>query len=302
MSAAAAIQLSADNEDARGGGALRPFELRIHDRPFVHELGAAFVLPNEAVPLEVVGGDTRPHKIAAAAGELIAEGLNRWIWRAPTAAGLYPLTVTDSVGRHSTRVNAFVMVPASGAAGRRLNGYTIGQYPPRAVKNDVLYTPPEAFVEVTTENQGTALSPHFRLKDFLCKQAGSFPKYVVLREELIVKLEQLLRVVRMRGFDVDTLHLMSGYRTPSYNRAIGNVAYSMHLWGGAADVIADIDLNHDQRIDRRDAVMLAGLVDGLAHDGDSDVPRGGLGVYGATQAHGPFVHVDVRPATARWGD
>ena len=300
MSATAAIQSSVDNEDA-GSAVTPPFELRIHDRPLARELGAAFILPRETVPLEVVGGDTLPHSIAAAAGELIAEGLNRWIWRAPALAGLYPLTVTDSRGRHSTTVNAFVMVPASSAASR-LNGYTIGQYPPRAVKHDVLYAPPDAFVEVTTENQGAALSPHFRLKDFLCKQAGSFPKYVVLREELIVKLERLLRVVRLRGFDVDTLHLMSGYRTPSYNRAIGNVAYSMHLWGGAADVIADIDLNHDQRIDRRDAVMLAGLVDGLAHDGDSDAPRGGLGVYGATQAHGPFVHVDVRPATARWGD
>jgi uncharacterized protein YcbK (DUF882 family) len=122
----------------------------------------------------------------------------------------------------------------------------------------------------------------------------------VLREELIVKLEMLLRVVRRHGFDAGTLHLMSGYRTPSYNKAIGNVPYSMHLFGGAADVIADIDLNKDHRIDRQDAVALAGLLDEVEHDGNPDV-GGGVGIYNATQAHGPFVHVDVRPATARWG-
>lgn len=27
---------------------------------------------------------------------------------------------------------------------------------------------------------------------------------------------------------------------------------------------------------------------------------GGLGVYGSTSAHGPFVHVDVRGTRARW--
>jgi uncharacterized protein YcbK (DUF882 family) len=170
------------------------------------------------------------------------------------------------------------------------------------MKNRVVYAPPPGFIEVSRLNQETRLSPHFRLRDFLCKQPGGYPKYVVLREELLVKLEMLLQVVRRHGFDVSTLHLMSGYRTPSYNKAIGNVAYSMHLYGGAADVIADIDLNHDRRIDREDAVELARLVDELEHDGDPAVRRGGVGVYKATQAHGPFVHVDVRAVSARWGE
>jgi uncharacterized protein YcbK (DUF882 family) len=30
-------------------------------------------------------------------------------------------------------------------------------------------------------------------------------------------------------------------------------------------------------------------------------PRiGGLGIYGSTSAHGPFIHVDVRGTRARW--
>jgi len=28
---------------------------------------------------------------------------------------------------------------------------------------------------------------------------------------------------------------------------------------------------------------------------------GGVGIYHATSAHGPFVHIDVRGTRARWG-
>jgi hypothetical protein len=289
--------------DAQDIAATPSFDVRIRDRKWEWEIAAAFVSQGEAVPIEVVGRGNEKYRVVAASGKLSRDGTNRWVWHAPLAPGLYPLTVTDALGRRPTIVNAFVMVPATAITHGRLNGYMIGEYPPRAVmKNRVVYAPPEGFIEVTPLNQATHLSPHFRLQDFLCKQPGGYPKYVVLREALIVKLEMLLRVVRRHGFDVNTLHLMSGYRTPSYNKAIGNVPYSMHLFGGAADVIADIDLNHDHLIDRQDAVALAGLVDELEHDSDSDVARGGLGIYNATKAHGPFVHVDVRAASARWGE
>ena len=41
------------------------------------------------------------------------------------------------------------------------------------------------------------------------------------------------------GFHVDTLHVMSAYRTPYYNHAIGDVLYSMHQCGSAADIFID---------------------------------------------------------------
>jgi uncharacterized protein YcbK (DUF882 family) len=106
----------------------------------------------------------------------------------------------------------------------------------------------------------------------------------------------------LRGFDVRTLRVMSGYRTPTYNKAIGNVAYSMHLWGAAADVFVETDFNGDGRIDRHDAEVFAQLVDATDRErDDKPLPAGGLGAYGATAAHGPFVHIDVRPSHARWG-
>ena len=56
---------------------------------------------------------------------------------------------------------------------------------------------------------------------------------------------------------------MSAYRTPYYNHAIGDVKYSMHQWGSAADVYVDPDkknrmedLNRDGRVDIQDAKFL----------------------------------------------
>ena len=144
------------------------------------------------------------------------------------------------------------------------------------------------------------MSPHFRLKDFLCKEAGGYPKYVVVQEDLVLKLESILATLRTRGYAAPTLRLMSGYRTPAYNKAIGNVWYSMHLFGGAADIVVDTDLNRDGVIDRGDAVALSRLVNDAAAS-DEKQGSGGLGIYGATTAHGPFVHVDVRRGACALG-
>jgi hypothetical protein len=45
--------------------------------------------------------------------------------------------------------------------------------------------------------------------------------------------------VLWNGHNVDGLTIMSGYRTPFYNRAIGNVPNSRHVFGGAADFYID---------------------------------------------------------------
>jgi hypothetical protein len=153
------------------------------------------------------------------------------------------------------------------------------------------------------------VGPHFRLSQFLCKQDSGWPKYVVLQERLILKLEMILAAVNERGYETGSLTVMSGYRTPYYNRAIGNVQYSRHVWGGAADIYLDEsprdgsmdDLNRDGRIDFRDAAVLYEIIDNMY--GQSWYQRflGGLGRYRTTRKHGPFVHVDVRGFRARWG-
>jgi uncharacterized protein YcbK (DUF882 family) len=100
---------------------------------------------------------------------------------------------------------------------------------------------------------------------------------------------------------------MSGYRTPYYNKQLDDTKYSLHQWGRAADIFLDKDdngrmddFNKDGVISKDDAAALAGVLEGLAKTPELRSFIGGLGIYGPTSAHGPFVHVDTRPWKARW--
>ena len=153
------------------------------------------------------------------------------------------------------------------------------------------------------------MSPHFTLKQFLCKEDTSkqYPKYVLIKERLPLKLEAVLERVNELGFAVDTLHVMSAYRTPYYNHAIGDVTYSMHQWGSAADIYIDPlkndrmeDLNRDGRVDTEDSKFLYDHIEKMLDEPEHRRLQGGLGFYPGTPAHPPFVHVDVRGTPARW--
>ena len=233
----------------------------------------------------------------------------RWVWTAPGEPGVYPLVVRQRESGEQILLNGFVLVPASRVERERLNGYRIGAYPAKALRGLEIYKAPRGFVEVTPENSGTRLSPHFTFGQFVCKQQSGYPKYIVLRPRLLLKLEYLLRLVNEHGHDYESFVVMSGYRTPFYNAAIRDVAYSRHVYGGAADIFADEnprdgvmdDLNGDGVVDRRDAEWLYDLIDSRSTSKPYEPFVGGLGSYGSTDAHGPFVHVDVRGFKARWG-
>ena len=130
----------------------------------------------------------------------------------------------------------------------------------------------------------------------------------MLDGDLLLKLERLLRAVNEAGVRAPTFAVLSGFRTPAYNKAIGNTtSYSRHLYGDAADVFVDADgdgrmddLDGDGAVTRADAEWLAGVVEGLADQPWYAPLVGGLGIYGATPGHGPFVHVDTRGEPVRW--
>lgn len=240
--------------------------------------------------------------LTALPGERVTlQALDRtWVWTAPRTPGFYPIDVVSTDQRDSIRIQAFVLVPASRMKGEYLNGYRIGRYPDRALRGLTMYRPPAGFIEVTRANENTFVSPHFQLKQFICKQSGGYPKYIVLDEQLVQRLERLLTLANESGYRASTFHVMSGYRTPAYNRSLGNVAYSRHTFGSAADIFIDEngdgrmdDLNRDGRSDTRDAEVLYQLF-------DEAQGRDGMGKYPPTQAHGPFVHVDLRDRRARW--
>ncbi len=202
--------------------------------------------------------------------------------------------------------------PASDAQHGRIGLYYIGNWPSaRTTKGGaVSYAPPSGFIEVTPQNEDTRLSEHFRIRDFLTHdQPNVWPKYVVISLKLVDKLELVLADLKAHGVNTDGVHVMSGFRTPQYNKTGGDprgrAGLSRHMYGDAADIFIDnsgsgemSDLNHDGRIDINDARVILAAVDRVERAHPSLV--GGCGVYAANGAHGPFVHIDTRGYPARW--
>jgi uncharacterized protein YcbK (DUF882 family) len=223
--------------------------------------------------------------------------------------GLYSLP--DSILAHPFTFVA--LRPFTDKQRGRVGLYRLGFWPSergRSVSTDA-YENPDGFIEVTPENQDMQISEHFKLSDFLTHdQRDVWPKYLVLDEDLVDKLELVIAQLQDEGVPVRRMAIMSGFRTPWYNRHGGQVGgraeLSRHMYGDAADVYVDntgrgrmSDLNHDGRVDSRDARVILRAVEKV----EKEHPElaGGVGVYRATRSHGPFAHVDVRGWRARWG-
>lgn len=203
------------------------------------------------------------------------------------------------------------LVPFGEKQDGRVGVYRVGRWPAevRRPRTDA-YRAPVGFIEVTEQAQAVRVSTHFTLGQFLTKdQREVWPKMLLLDERLVDKLELILAELRLAGINAKRLEVLSGFRSPQYN-ARGNVAGrardSRHTYGDAADVYVDVngdgrmdDLNKDRRVDMRDAIWLSKVVERVEQRHPGLV--GGLGVYRATGAHGPFVHVDARGERARWG-
>ena len=203
----------------------------------------------------------------------------------------------------------FVLVPFAAKHGEYLNGYRLGQWPAEKWIMARNYFNPDGFVEVTPRNEGLPLSAHFTLGDFVMHdQSAVWPKYVVLEEKLIDKLELILQDLSAHGHPADHVVVLSGFRAPYYNElgeSEGMARASRHQFGDAADIIVDDnqdgrmdDLNGDGRLDLRDMRPLTDAIARVERAYSELV--GGLGTYAAIGPRGPFAHVDVRGTSARW--
>lgn len=284
-----------------------PYQIKVGEIESPYRIFAWFLLPNQKVPVQLIqpGFTGGLYQIHTSDGMAERTAPNQWIWQAPSKPGLYPVHLVHINRPDTLTLNMFVMVPFAHAQNGFIGKYQIGQYPRNHAGQIV---GPKGFIKVTSEIENTWLSPHFQLKQFLCKQESSYPKYIALREPLVLKLELILQILHENGIPSQSLHIMSGYRTPYYNRALGNVRFSQHLFGGAADFYVDEnpkdgmmdDLNEDGEIDIRDARYLLDLIKVLSYKDEYLGFEGGLAAYKTTPAHGPFVHTDVRGYAARW--
>jgi hypothetical protein len=135
-----------------------------------------------------------------------------------------------------------------------------------------------------------------------------WPKYVVLREPLLDKLELVIEDLNDHGVSAEGMRIRSGFRTPAHNFAVrgeGSARDSRHQFGDAADVFIDqegngkmSDLNGDGKVSFADVKMILDAVERV----EARYPElvGGTGLYAYSGRSGPFAHIDVRGTRARW--
>jgi uncharacterized protein YcbK (DUF882 family) len=235
----------------------------------------------------------------------------------PTGSGIWNVLLNiGNALRPISTFNVIAMLPFSAKKNGRVGLYYVGNWPSeagvvgpaKAPKN--AYATPQGFIEVTQENAGTHVSEHFRLQDFLTHdQPNVWPKYLVLQQTLVDKLELVLSDLAQHGYDVHGVKVLSGFRTPQYNYTggvtTGRANLSRHMYGDAADIYIDDDgdgqmddLDHDGKISVADSRVVEAAVDRVEAAHPELV--GGAGVYTAAPGHGPFIHIDVRGYRARW--
>ena len=230
---------------------------------------------------------------------------------APSTPGVYELELVSGSGsrRFGAALRLVVTVPFEEKENGYIGEYLLGHWPTEGDGRTDRYAPPAGFMQVTKENQSLRLSEHFQLREFLTHdQKGVWPKYVVVDPRLLDKLELVLTELEAGGVRADHMVVMSGFRTPQYNRkglGSGRASLSRHQFGDAADVWVDSDgdwymddLNRDGRRDTRDARVMLDAVNRVESDHPDLV--GGAGVYPDNGAHGPFIHIDARGTRARW--
>jgi uncharacterized protein YcbK (DUF882 family) len=105
----------------------------------------------------------------------------------------------------------------------------------------------------------------------------------VMPDEVLRNVKELAEnLQKVRDFLAEPLHINSGYRSPSHNRAIGGVSSSQHLLGKAADITTKNYTAKD----------LSLVFERMINNGE--LKEGGVGLYNG------FVHYDIRATRARW--
>jgi len=278
-----------------------------------------FALPGETLTFDLATYAGMPIRMLPTLGLVadphlkVALRNDRFQVTAPQVPGIYGVLFQEPAPDKAAkplpyRMQVVVMRGLGDAVNGVLNGYPVGTFPSSGDGERWRFERPRGFVEITKENKDVPLTDHFRLGDLDCKLERPYPHYAVIQTSLLVKLEGLVDTLNRRGLPGSHMKIMSGFRTPDYNREIGNeTSFSRHIAGDAADIFLDRnadgrmdDLNRDGRVNRRDARLLLSIVDGMDESPEYGALVGGASAYRANASHGPFLHVDARGYPARW--
>ena len=121
------------------------------------------------------------------------------------------------------------------------------------------------------------LTQNFSLREFRCKDGTDVPEDLLDKVQLLA--ENLQRLRDRLGAPITVI---SGYRSPAYNRRVGGVKRSQHLLATAADI----------KVRNHSPADVQGIVISMIKSGE--MHQGGVGVYPS------FLHYDVRGSAARW--
>ncbi len=121
------------------------------------------------------------------------------------------------------------------------------------------------------------LTKNFHLDEFKCNDASPVPEEYM--DNVILLTEQLQKI--REHFDKPIV-VISGYRSPDYNKKIGGAKRSTHMKAMAADIV----------ISGVSSVEIWKVVKQMIADGV--IHKGGVGLYET------FVHYDIRGRNARW--
>jgi hypothetical protein len=268
--------------------------------------------PTVQVPDSLRGrsGRLRMRLVRPGAGSGIEDSALTTVFGADATARPGFLSVTDQATAETFHFATLLPFSARQDDGR-VGLYRVGRWPGESrLARERAASLPWGFIRVEEGDSSRRVSTHFTVGQFLNRdQRGLWPKYLVLDERLVDKLELVITELRAAGHAAGGLTILSGFRTPQFNARGPNSSQSSesrHQYGDAADVLLDADgdgrmddLTRDGLVDRRDALAFAAIVERVERRYPELV--GGLGLYRAAPGRSLFLHLDVRGERVRWG-
>ncbi|MEC9490743.1 MAG: peptidase M15A, partial [Halanaerobiales bacterium] len=269
-----------------------------------------FVMPREEIKFSIAEED-KGQMYQIELGGKIFESDSSFTWNAHAESGHYRAAIRKKNKNNPAaeiKINVFVLHPREQKNGQYLENFRIGNYPEIPADKKEYYTKPDGFWKIDESILDLKLAPHFKVEQFLTKQSNQLPQFIAIQESLLLKLEFFLEEVNKAGYQAETFGIVSLYRSPYFNKKIGNnTDFSRHLFGDAADIYIDNsgdswmdDLNGDSQSTKADADLLYDLAVKFDQKEEFFHLQGGVCSYKGNGVRGPFIHIDTRGFHVSW--